>query len=68
MKKFELLKVWEDICRALHPLRQRDYKCRERAEYVEAGGFHEVEYSIKIRKIQCGEVGRGSCSDCSHKW
>jgi len=40
IKALESLKVWEDICRALHPFGERDREFRERAENAEAA----IEY------------------------
>ena len=67
-KALQSLKVWEDICRALHPFGQIDLECRERAEDVEAVWLHKEEYSIKVIKFNTRELWRGSRCDCGHEW
>ena len=64
-KHLESVKVWEDICRALHPFGQPD---REIREEVEAVWSHKVGYSISVMKFHTPEVWCGSCGDCSHEW
>jgi len=66
MKALESLKVWKNIYRALHPVGQRDCERRERVEDLEAGRLRKVEYRVRVRKTQSGEVWRRGCSDCSH--
>ena len=68
MKYFESLKVWKNICRALHPFGQPNPENREGAEDVEAVWLHKIEYGIKCINIHTSEVWCGSCCDCSHDW
>ena len=51
LERLEFMEVWKDICWALHPLGQTDDKGGERAEDVQVGRLHKVEYSIEIAKI-----------------
>ena len=68
LEVFESLKVWEDICRILHPFGQLNSEYLEGAEHVEAVWLHKVEYNIKVLKVHLRESGCGSCCDCSHEW
>ena len=66
-KALESLKVWENICRSLHPFGQRDGESRERGEDVETVWLHKVEYNIGVTKVHICEVRCGGCNDFSHE-
>ena len=67
LKALESLKVWEDICRGLHPFGQPDGEIRDGAEDVGAVWLHKVKYRIMVIKDHFSQARSGSCCDCSHE-
>src|SRR5258706_6281560 len=67
VKGLQPLKVWKDIHRVIHLFGQLDLKSREGVGDIQTRGLHKVEYSNRICKSHCSEIGRGIVADCSHE-
>ena len=68
IKVLQPRKVWKDIYRAGHPLGQVYGKPCEGMGDMQTIRLHKVEYSSRILKRDCSEIGRGTSADCSHEW
>ena len=66
IKGYQPRKVWKNIHRVIHLLGQLDNKPREGVGDTQTSRLHKVEYSSRISKVHCSEIGRGTSTDCSH--
>jgi hypothetical protein len=65
-KGLQIVKVWEDIDRILHPPTNKCKIC-EGQEYLQVSRLHKIECSIRVKDTHIREVWGDSCGDRSHK-
>ena len=68
LKDLQPLEVWKDIYRVTHPLGQLDFESPEGLGDMPTCRLHKVEYSNRICKHDCREIGRCTSADCSQDW